>query len=205
MELEQIYQKLCGRKISMIGMDQFSKYAVLIPLVKKEGELSILFEVRSYQLRRQPGEICFPGGKIDELDDDAKHTAIRETTEELGLSIENIQNVYPIDFLVNPFGAIIYPYVGYITHPENMKINEAEVAEIFTVPISFFQHTKPAIYDIHFQIKPEKDFPFHHIIGGTNYKWQPRKMKEYFYYYENKVIWGLTARILTHFLEIIRK
>lgn len=203
MDLTNLFKKLTERKNSMMGMDQFSKYAVLIPIVKKDDELSILFEVRSYHLRRQPGDICFPGGKIDESDEDAMRTAIRETKEELGIGEENIHYVSPLDFLVNPFGTIVYPYVGYITAPEKIIINKAEVAEIFTVPISFLQKVKPEIYNIDFQIKPEKDFPFEHIIGGTNYKWQPRKMGEYFYYYEDRVIWGLTARILAHFLEVI--
>ncbi|MBP2242193.1 8-oxo-dGTP pyrophosphatase MutT (NUDIX family) [Cytobacillus eiseniae] len=203
MQLDEIMKRLHTRKPTILGNENFSKFAILLPLLFVKDELHILFEVRSQQLRRQPGEICFPGGRMDRSDRDEKYTAIRETCEELGISENRITNVYPLDYMISPFGQIIYPFVGFIDSIDEMKPNPDEVDHIFTVPLSFLKMNKPEIFQVHFKAEPEKDFPLNQIPGGEKYNWQARKMDECFYYYEDKVIWGLTARILTHFLEII--
>ncbi len=197
--------RLSARQPGILGGDRFSKYAVLLPLIEKEDGVHVLFEIRSLQLRRQPGEICFPGGRIDAIDANPSETAIRETSEELGIAQELIHSVQPLDYMVSPFGTIIYPFVGIISKPDEIKPNPNEVGEIFTVPLDYFEDHKPNVYKMHFQIKPEEHFPFHLIAGGENYNWQVRKMDEYFYHFEDKVIWGLTARVLYHFLEVMNE
>ena len=203
MEAKQIVNKLKNRTPTIMGSHEFSKYAVLLPLVQKEDGLHVLFEVRAYHLRRQPGEICFPGGKVDITDRNEQETAIRETSEELGIEKSRVVDVFPLDYLVTPFGMIIYPFAGVIHDAEDIMPNEDEVAETFTVPLDYFKTIKPEIFSIHYSVKPEEDFPFDLIIGGENYNWQKRQVDEYFYRYEGKVIWGLTARILTHFLGLV--
>lgn len=202
MEINKLIEKLQDRTPGILGGNQFSKYAVLVPLVEIESEPHILFEVRAQGMRRQPGEICFPGGRVDATDHNEQHTSIRETSEELGIEENEINDVVPLDFMITPFGTIIYPFVGTISNTATIRPNPSEVAETFIVPLSFFKHTKPECYKIHFEVKPEDNFPFHLIAGGQDYNWQTRHMDEYFYYYNGKVIWGLTARILYHFLEM---
>lgn len=204
-KLHSIYQKLSNRETQILGSGEFSKYAVLLPIIEKNHEPHILFEVRSYQLRRQPGEICFPGGRKDPHDKDEMYTALRETMEELGVEQSRITNIVPLDYLVTPFGTIIYPFAGTISQHTRIKPNPGEVEEVFTVPLSFFEKATPEIYEVNCKMEPEENFPFEHIIGGKNYQWQTRSIKEYFYFYEDKVIWGLTARILTHFLDVLRE
>ncbi|WP_019153442.1 NUDIX hydrolase [Robertmurraya massiliosenegalensis] len=201
-KLNDIFQ---DRKPGILGRDKYSNYAVLLPIIEKNNELHVLFEVRSYEMRRQPGEICFPGGRVDPSDPSERHTAIRETSEELGIEETSIEKVFPLDFVVNPFGSTIYPFVGFLKDATPFSINKAEVAEIFTVPLSFLQKVEPDIYHIHFKPVPEESFPYEKIVGGEKYKWQIRGMEEHFYYFEDKVIWGLTARILSHFLTLIRE
>lgn len=204
MDKQKLKNLLQNREPEILGSHQFSNYAVLLPIIERDDGLYILFEVRALELRRQPGEICFPGGKVDLSDKNQKHTAIRETSEELGVAESDIVNVSPLDFMVNPFGTIIYPYVGFLKELTQINPNPAEVAEVFAVPLSYLQKKGPEIYQINFKLEPEENFPFHQIIGGEKYNWQSRKMEEHFYYFEDKVIWGLTARILSHFLEIIK-
>ncbi|ETI68160.1 NUDIX hydrolase [Neobacillus vireti] len=204
MELETVVTKLKRHNPVILGSEKFAKYAVMLPLIEKEDGIHVLFEVRSLELRRQPGEICFPGGKVDLEDKDERETAIRETMEELGISGENITEVYPLDFMVSPFGMLVYPYTGFISHSELIQPNPAEVGEIFTVPLSFFINKEPEIYHIEFKVVPEEKFPFDLIVGGQNYNWRTRGIEEYFYVYEGRTIWGMTARILAHFIEIIR-
>lgn len=203
MELERALSKLSGHTPTILGSDKFSKYAVMVPLIQKEDGIHVLFEVRSLQLRRQPGEICFPGGRIDAEDADEKAAAIRETTEELGIGRGDISDVYPLDYMVSPFGMIVFPFAGFI-NTETIRPNPLEVGEIFTVPLAFFLDQEPEIYHVEFKVKPEKNFPFDLIVGGENYNWRTRGIEEYFYRYEDKAIWGLTARILAHFIEIVR-
>ncbi|MBB6453242.1 8-oxo-dGTP pyrophosphatase MutT (NUDIX family) [Salirhabdus euzebyi] len=204
MNIEDIFKRINQHPPTILGSESFAKFSVLLPLMEKNNEIHVLFEVRSRQLRRQPGEICFPGGKIDKKDSSAEAAAIRETTEELGIGKEQISNVYPLDYLVSPFGMVIYSHVGFIKRPSLIKANHAEVEEIFTVPLSFFLKHKPEIHLIHTKLEPEESFPLHLIPGGENYNWRTRSIEEFFYIYDQKVIWGLTARILAHFVEVLK-
>lgn len=205
MHYSTIINKLKGRKPFVLGHENFQQSAVLVPLIEKNNETHILFEVRSMKLRTQPGDICFPGGRIEKEDPNQQFTALRETSEELGISKNLIKEIVPLDYVVSHFNGIIYPFVGVITHPELIRPSEAEVAEVFTVPLSFFMNTEPEQHNINFNMKPCTDFPLDLIVGGENYDWQTPIIEELFYTYNKKVIWGLTAKILTHFIELIKK
>ncbi|OIU71392.1 NUDIX hydrolase [Rossellomorea aquimaris] len=204
MDADQIMHSIKGRTPKILGSEEYSEFAIFVPLIKVDGETHILFEVRSYNMRRQPGEICFPGGRVDRADRDAESAAIRETSEELGIDQQSISGIQPLDYLVSPFGTIIYPFAGILNADvEDLDPNKAEVEQIFTSPLSELQKKEPELYNIEFRMEPEKGFPYKSIPGGENYDFQARKMKEHFYYYEDKVIWGLTARILHHFIKLI--
>ena len=202
MESKQILNNLKGRKPRILGEEDFFKVSVLLPLVEKDGETHVLFEVRASHMRRQPNEVCFPGGKLDKNDLDERQCAIRETTEELGIHETDISDVIPLDYMVSAFGTIIYPFVGIIEDINKLQPNPDEVGQVFTVPLSYLKETEPDRYKVHFEVKPEDGFPFDLIVGGENYNWPTRHMDEYFYSYDGHVIWGLTARILTHFLKV---
>lgn len=197
-------QKIENNRPHVLGHKQFQSYSVLLPLIKINDDIHIIFEKRAEHLRRQPGEICFPGGRIEKGQEDSQTAAIRETTEELLINKENIRLVGPLDFFVSSSDTIIYPFVGWIEKEfAEISPNPEEVGEIFAVPISFLLKKKPEIHKIQYIIEPEDNFPYHLIPDGKNYNWRPRSMKEYFYCYEDKVIWGMTARILNEFLENI--
>lgn len=198
-----IIEKLKKREPSVFGMDRLSQFAVLLPLVQKGDGLHVLFEVRSRQLRKQPGEICFPGGRIETTDKNPMEAAIRETTEELCIDASVIRDVFPLDYVVSSYGRrAIFPFAGFLPdapfHP-----NPGEVEEVFTVPLSHFAKIAPECYRIEFKVEPDQDFPFHLIQGGKSYKWNSQQMDEYFYYYGEYVIWGLTAGILKNFMDIL--
>lgn len=197
-------EKMGNRVPEVMGNKDFSKYAILLPLIERNGEVHVLFEVRSYDLRNQPGEICFPGGKIDFQDKTKEDAAVRETIEELGIERNAISDIFPLDYIVSPFGMIVYPFAGVIDSKTAFNPNPPEVDHIFTVPLSFFMEKDPKIYRINFDIQPEESFPYDLIVGGENYNWRTRQVDEHFYIYGDKVIWGLTAEILAHFVEVIR-
>ncbi|MBP1949969.1 NUDIX hydrolase [Virgibacillus litoralis] len=204
MDTNAIFTRVKEHTPKILGSESFSKFAVLIPLVEKDDEINILFEVRSHSLKRQPGEICFPGGRLEDQDQTEQDAAIRETTEELGINRADISEVHPLDYLVSPFGMIVYPYAGFIGRTDHIEPNPSEVEEVFMVPLKFFVETEPEIHRVNMGIEPEENFPYELIVGGRNYSWRSGKIDEYFYTYDNKVIWGLTARIISHFTEIIQ-
>lgn len=199
--IHHIQYRLAKRKTHVLGHENYHKFAIMLPLTLHEEKLSVLFEVRSHKLKRQPGEICFPGGKVDADDKNVLSAAIRETHEELGIDYDEIDVLGELDFLVAPSELIIYPFVGLIKDGAKLSPSPDEVAEIFCVPLEFLLKTKPKLYYVDLQVKPPEDFPFHLIPNGRNYKWRKGRIPEYFYFYEDKVIWGLTARVLHHFLE----
>lgn len=203
MKPEDIMTKFNGRKPTILDYDHLRKHAILLPLMEKDNETHILFEVRSMELRTQPGDICFPGGKIDQTDPDPQFCAIRETTEELGIVKTAIQDINPLDYIVSDNGRMIYPFTGIITDPEKINPNPSEVGEVFTVPLSYLQSTEPKKYKVYFNVEPEADFPFDLIVGGEHYNWRIPSKNELFYRYNGKVIWGLTAKVLHHFLTLL--
>ena len=79
-----------------------------------------------------------------------------------------------------------------------------EVEEVFTVPVNWLLNHEPYMHLIAMEPVPSADFPFEKIMNGTQYQWRSRAMEEWFYEYEQYTIWGLTARILKHFVEIIK-
>lgn len=204
MDPKSLVARVKGRVPEVMGNNEFAKFAILLPLIERDGEIHILFEVRSHQLRNQPGDICFPGGRIDKGDHSEERAAVRETTEELGIAEHQISDIFPLDYIVSPFGMIVYSFAGIIDPDVEFQPNPPEVDSLFTVPLSFFLENDPKVYRINFDIQPEESFPYDLIAGGENYNWRTRQVDELFYMYEGKVIWGLTAKILTHFLEIIR-
>ena len=201
MNVGEMKKRLAIHTPEILGSELYSKYAVLLPLVQKEDGIHVLFEERALTLNRQPGDICFPGGKVDIEDINVEYTAIRETIEELGLKRDSIGELYSMDYIVTAFGTIIYPFVGFLHNTHEVEINKAEVESIFTVPLSFFIESLPEIYYVNYLAQPEESFPIDSIVGGKDYQWQSRKIDEYFYRYEDRVIWGLTAKVLTHFVD----
>ncbi|WP_018133476.1 NUDIX hydrolase [Effusibacillus pohliae] len=202
--LESIRSTMKNRKASVMGQQQLFRSAVLLPLVEQNGELCVLFEERAHHLNRQPGEICFPGGRIDPTDEHELAAAIRETCEELGLEREAVEPLGPLDYIVNSF-QIIYPFVGWITDFAKIRPNLDEVASVFCVPLSYLRNTTPDLHYVDLRVTPPDDFPFDRIPHGRNYKWRSGKIPEYFYFYGDRVIWGLTARILHHFLLVTQE
>lgn len=181
----------------------YRESAVLIPLYEEDNEEFLIFEKRALTLRSQPGDICFPGGRVEQ-GEDRRETAIRETIEELNIKEEDIDYFGPMDFFISPYGAIIYPFVAKLkVFPESPSIDEVD--HIFKVPINFFLKNEPLKHEIAVVPKISEDFPYHLINGGKNYNFAKGKMEQYFYKYNDYVIWGFTARIIKEFVDFIKE
>ncbi len=180
-------------------------FSVLIPLIIIEGKPHILFEVRSYGLESQPGEICFPGGKM-EPGEKPSQTCLRETKEELNLNDHQIKIIGSLPPLTTPFHYTIFPYCGVIQHIEysDIRYSKDEVDSIFTVPLTKLLSIIPDKYDLNYRMELDPSFPYHLIPNGKSYDWKSGEYQIIFYHYENKIIWGLTAKMLMFFLDSIR-
>ena len=183
-----------NRNPDIIGIEEYRHYAVTLPLVYKDGQWQIVFEVRSEKLRRQPGEICFPGGSV-EPGEDYGAAALRECCEELMLEAKQVEMIEPLDLFLSPFGLVVHPYLA-ILHDYKMTFGEDEVGDVFAMPVEWLQTYEPKVYHNQLIHVPAGDFPYQLIPGGEDYRWGQGHYDVYFYEYDNRVIWGLTARIL---------
>lgn len=193
--ISQYNHKICDHS-------ECREFSVLIPIVRQKGKESILFEVRSHKLAKQPNEICFPGGKL-EPEETRLQAAVRETCEELLIDESSIKILGEIDTLVTPFNTLIYPFAAQIEKYKD-TFSPHEVQEVFTVPLDFLMDYKPICSYLDVQMTSREDFPFEKIQYGREYPWARGKYPVYIYEYQDKVIWGITARILRNFIEIIK-
>lgn len=112
--------------------------AVLVPLVQRETDLTVLLTQRTAHLNDHAGQISFPGGRVDEADADRVDTALRETEEETGLPRDRVEILgFLPDFDIMT-GFRVTPVVGWVRPPIRLQPDPFEVAEVFEVPLAFF-------------------------------------------------------------------
>lgn len=187
-------------------MDSHRAYAVLVPLVERDGELHLLYEVRASTLRRQPGEVCFPGGRM-EAGETAEECALRETWEELGIPAEKIKLLGRLDFIAHRASFIMYPILGVVDSEAffpRLHPSPAEVEEFFLVPLSHLLETQPIEYDYDLIPTPAEHFPYELIGIPRDYKWQPGHENVPVYPWQGRAIWGLTGRITRNLVQIYK-
>lgn len=205
MFLDKLKHQLNENKYLFIGEETAFRSAVLIPIVKVEDEWHLLFEVRSFTMRKQPGDISFPGGKIDDTDASPKAAAIRETSEELGVNPKTITVVGELSPYIASPSFVIYPFIATFELNEVIdSYNKVEVEEIFTVPIKWLLNYEPYMHKVSVEPVPSKDFPYEKIVNGNQYQWRSHSKEQWFYDYKQYTIWGLTATILKHFIEVMK-
>jgi len=205
MSVDKWREKFKQNQPLFIGEDTAFRSAVIIPLVLVEEEWHVVFEVRSLKMRKQPGDISFPGGKIDPTDHTPLEAAIRETHEELGIDPEAIEVIASLSPFVTSSSFVVYPFVAVLPSNQIQCFNKEEVEEVFTVPLKWLLNYEPYCHLISVEPKPLPDFPFEKIMNGAQYQWRSRAIEEWFFDYEGYTIWGLTARILKYFLERVKE
>lgn len=157
--------------------------AVLVPVIKRGSSLHLIMTRRALHLRHHPGQICFPGGKIDSNDSCHIATALRECKEEIGLEPDDVRVIGTLPNVPSISGFMVKPVVAIVNPGNPWQLAPDEVSEVFEVPvIHFLQHK-------HFQI--------------LDFYRQTAKHQVCFAPYQDYFIWGITAAIcyqLHHYL-----
>jgi 8-oxo-dGTP pyrophosphatase MutT (NUDIX family) len=152
------------------------KAAVLVPLIVRDEGLSVLLTRRAEHLHHHPGQICFPGGRIEAFDESPAMAAIRETEEEVGLTSDRLEVLGALPEYFSRTGFRVTPVVALVHTPFELRLDAFEVAESFEVPFSFLMD------------------PANHLRIDTEYQGRPRRV--YSMPWGERNIWGTTAAIL---------
>ena len=154
--------------------------AVLVPLFIDAGEIWTLLTERSIDLPLHKGQIAFPGGGR-ELGEDMWQAALREAREEVGLAPHAVLRLGELDQAETPTGYRIVPCVGAIPQRFEPRANEAEIADVFSLPLSAL--ALPNLVEDRLV-----------SIDGID-----RSLR--IYHVGRRQVWGLTARILQNLLR----
>lgn len=199
---DELKQQWKNRTLNFHGENDAKKSAVLMTMVYQDGQYQFLFEERASALAVQPGEICFPGGVMEE-GETGLDTAIRETCEELLIDPSQIEVIAPMDLMAGPAGAALYPFLS-ILHDYQGTLSRDEVERVFTVPVQWFFDNEPLRHMADLNIVPREGFPYHLIPNGEDYHWRKKPREILFFETPEAVIWGLTARLIQTFLDLCR-
>lgn len=169
--------------------------AVLCPLVERPDGLHLLFEVRAAELS-QGGEVCFPGGRM-EPGETAEDCALRETAEELAIPREEVRLLGTPDFIANQAGFLLRPVLGLVSQAglAALRPSPAEVAEVFTAPLSFFRETPPEPWAYELLPRVPEEFPYEAVGIPRDYQWSRGRVEVPVWYWQGHAVWGMTARM----------
>lgn len=201
--LDDIKTIFDGRTPGAAG--KHSYFSVLVPLVEKDGQLCLLYELRAAHMKRQPGEVCFPGGKVEE-GESFQQCAVRETVEELGIREDDITVINQMDVMHTYSNFTLFPFLGIIKEEalERLGCNPDEVEEVFTVPLDSLMENDPFIYKMQIVPQIKEDFPYERIKFPKTYNWRKGTNEIPIYEYENRIIWGLTGRVTMNLLKVLK-
>ena len=159
--------------------------AVLMPLLEGDQGLELVLTRRSRHLRQHPGQISFPGGRVDEGDASLWHTALRESEEEIGLPPECCRLLARLRAQYTISGFALTPFVGLVQGQPEFVLNPAEVDELYRVPLDYLL-----------------DLRHHHVLS------QHRRGKLHrvvFIHWRGLWVWGITAAVIHQFARQIAR
>lgn len=165
----------------MIVRDGLRDAAVLIPVVDRGDEASVILTKRTEKLRSHSGQIAFPGGRLDATDPTPEYAALRETEEEIGLAPRFVEVVGRMPDYVTGSGFRIAPILSVVRPGFRLTINPDEVDDAFEVPLSFLMD------------------PANHNRGSRI--WEEKERYYYTMPFGERHIWGVTAGIIRTLYE----
>ncbi len=158
--------------------------AVLVPIIERPTGLQLLLTKRAEHLKHHPGQISFPGGRMDDTDSSLIETALRETHEEVGIPNNKVEIIGKLELQPTITQFMIQPIVGIVDSDYDLTISYDEVDEAFEVPLDFLFNKKN-------QKKSYREY--------NGFKFPVYSMP-----YQDWNIWGATAQIIVNFSKLLK-
>jgi len=176
-------ERLAARRRRVVEPGPLVRAAVLVPLVARGGP-HLIFAKRTDRVGTHRGQISFPGGTVDPADPSPLDAALRESEEEVGLpraAVEPLGALDDTETFATQF--VITPWVGVVREPVVWRPDGEEIEEVIEVP-------------------------FASLVERANFRvehWERDGVVRpvYFYDWGGEVIWGATARIVKHYLDLV--
>jgi len=176
-------ERLAARRRRVVEPGPLVRAAVLVPLVERGGP-HVIFAKRTDRVGTHRGQISFPGGTIDPAVPSPLDAALRESEEEVGLpraAVEPLGALDDTETFATQF--VITPWVGVVREPVVWRPDGEEIEEVIEVP-------------------------FASLVERANFRvehWERDGVVRpvYFYDWGGEVIWGATARIVKHYLDLV--
>ncbi len=180
MLLDELKSRLTNPINPYLETDKNYKLASVLVVIYGKEPIIVMTE-KPKHMKFHAGEISFPGGKLDTNDSDLLQTALRETSEEIGLTITREQIIGQLEPVITlNSGFLILPFVSIVDEIPPLAAN-AEVEKIFHIPLEPFLKTMARDPD-----------PSHNLI-----------QEMYTFDYQNQTVWGASARILKQIQSIL--
>ena len=181
---EHVARILEARRPQQETPSGYRRAAVLLPLYETPAGPYLVLTKRTDRVPTHKGQISFPGGGFHQADGDLLTTALRESAEEIGLRSHDVAVAGVLDDAATAASAhVVRPFVGFIPHPYPFRLDTFEIEEL-----------------IHLPLGP--------LLEGNRFReeiWDQggRPHSVFFYDHAGQTIWGLTARILKQFVEVV--
>jgi 8-oxo-dGTP pyrophosphatase MutT (NUDIX family) len=182
MVADKIADALKARRPEIIAGNGHKPAAVLIPIQERQDGDYLVLTKRADHLRTHKGQVAFPGGRVDANDADVIETALRESREEIGIDPERVRVLGRLDEFTAGYGLIVTPVVGVIPAHYEFRLDPSETTAVASVPIqSLMEQPNFALDD---RLSPGGHPSYHFYVNGWD-------------------VWGVTARIIVQFLELV--
>jgi len=187
---EEAHQRMLppGRRLKIMEeeLSLVTPSSVLLLLFPEGEQIYICLIKRPSTMRHHPGQISFPGGKIEKQDRSAEMAALREAQEEVGIDpslVEILGKLSELYVEVSKFS--IQPFVAWTDHKPDFLLNAEEVEELILFPLT--------------------DFAVNETIMETDLETVRGLLRVKYYPFNSEIIWGATAMILSELIEIVKK
>lgn len=175
-----------------------------MPLLRRAGGPTLLFTRRTEGLAKHRGEIAFPGGHR-EAGEDARAAALREAREEVALEPRRVEVAGELDDRPVPTRFVVTPVVGLVAEPPDaFGRDEREVGEVFEVPLSRFLDAGVGRFEWWHPSRLPPDLPHRPLVDLGTEEIDPGTGRYKVYFFDvapDRVVWGLTARLVRDLLE----
>lgn len=168
-------------------IEGYSPAAVLILLVKDHDHWSILYTQRTNSVRDHKGQVSFPGGAWEECDPCLKDTALRETTEEIGINVNGIKVFGSLPGYKTITNYYITPFIGTMSWPVKLQLETEEVESVFLIPITWLMDKKN---------REDREF----VDKAMNIHRNVPFFKEF----DGHLLWGITAMLTIRLIDLLK-